>query len=58
MDNNNIYITLPVKNIKEGLPTPPLLNGAVDQLGSITTPTTMGTTTPQSTQSLHHFPSP
>ena len=37
---------------------PPLLNRVVDQSGSITTPITIGTTTPQSTQSLHHFPSP
>ena len=42
IDNNNIYIILPVKNIKEGLPTPPLLNGAVNQSGL----TTMGITTP------------
>ena len=47
MDNNNI--TLPVKNTKEGLLTPPLLNRAVDQLRLTTTPTIIGTTTPQST---------
>ena len=46
MDNNNIYITLPVKNIKEGLPIPPLLDRAVDQLGLITTPTITGITMP------------
>ena len=53
MDNNNIYITLPVKNIKEGLPTPPLLDRAVDQLGLTTTPIIIGITTPQSTQFLY-----
>ena len=46
IDNNNI--TLPVKNIKEGLPTPPPSDRAVDQSGLTTTPTIMGTTTPQS----------
>ena len=54
MDNNNIYITLPVKNIKVGLLTPPLLDRAVNQSGLIT----IGTTMPQSTQSLHYSPSP
>ena len=44
MDNNNII--LPIKNIKEGLPTPPLLDRAVDQLGLTTTPTIIGTITP------------
>ena len=44
MDNNNIYIILPVKNIKEGLPTPHLLDKAVNQLGL----TIMGITMPQS----------
>ena len=58
MDDNDIHITLPVKNAKAGLPTPPPSDGAVDQSGSITTPTTTGTTTPQSTQSSHHSPSP
>ena len=42
MDDNNIYITLPIKNIKVRLPTLPPLNRAVNQLGL----TTMGTTTP------------
>ena len=42
MDNNDIYITLPVKNTKVGLLTPPLLNRAVNQSGL----TTMGTTMP------------
>ena len=55
MDNNNI--TLPVKNTKEGLPTPPLLDRAVDQLELTTTPTITGTTIPQSTQSLYFSPS-
>ena len=54
MDNNNIYITLPVKNIKVGLLIPPLLNKAINQLGLIT----IEITTPQSTQSLYHSPSP
>ena len=58
MDDNNIHITLPVKNTKVGLLTPPLLDRAVDQSGLTTTPTTTGTTTPQSTQSLHCSPSP
>ena len=44
IDENDII--LPVKNIKEGLLTPPLLDRAVDQLGLTTTPTIMGTTTP------------
>ena len=55
IDDNDI---LPVKITKAGLPTPPPSDGAVDQSGSITTPTTTGTTTPQSTQSSHHSPSP
>ena len=38
VDDNDI--TLPVKNTKAGLPTPPLLDGAVDQSGL----TTIGTT--------------
>ena len=46
INNNNIYITLPVKNIKEGLLTPPLLNRAVNQSGLTTTPTIIGTTMP------------
>ena len=40
MDNNNIYITLSVKNIKEELPIPPLLDRAVNQSEL----TTIGTT--------------
>ena len=55
MDNNNI--TLSIKNIKEGLLTPPLLDRAVDQLGLTTMPTITGITTPQFIQSLHRFPS-
>ena len=46
IDDNDIYITLPVKNIKEGLLTPSLLDRAVDQLGLTTTPTIIGTTMP------------
>ena len=46
MDNNNI--TLPIKNIKEGLLTPPLLDKAVDQSRLTTTPTITGITMPQS----------
>ena len=41
IDNNNIILS--VKNIKKGLPTPPLLNRAVDQSRLTTTPTIMGT---------------
>ena len=44
IDKNDIK--LPIKNIKEGLPTPPLLNRAVDQSGLTTTPTIIGTTMP------------
>ena len=44
IDKNDII--LPIKNIKEELPTPPLLDRAVDQSGLTTTPTIMGTTTP------------
>ena len=44
MDNNNI--TLPIKNTKEGLPTPPLLDKAVDQSRLTTMPTIIRTTTP------------
>ena len=36
INKNNII--LPIKNIKEGLLTPPLLDRAVDQLGLTTTP--------------------
>ena len=56
VDENDI--TLPVKNIKEGLPTPPPSDRAVDQSGLTTTPTITGTTTPQSTQSSYFSPSP
>ena len=42
INKNNIILF--VKNIKEGLPTPPLLDGASNQSELITT----GTTTPQS----------
>ena len=58
MDDNNIYITLFIKNIKEGLPTPPPSDRAVDQSGLTTTPTITGTTTPQSIQSSYFSPSP
>ena len=44
IDKNNII--LPIKNIKEGLPIPPLLNRAVDQSGLTTMPTITGITTP------------
>ena len=44
MDNNNII--LPIKNTKEGLLIPPLLDRAVDQSGLTTTPIITGTTMP------------
>ena len=44
MDNNNI--TLPIKNTKEGLPTPPLLDRAVNQLRLTTMLIIIGTITP------------
>ena len=44
IDKNDII--LPIKNIEEGLLTPPPLNKAVDQSGLTTTPTITGTTTP------------
>ena len=43
---NKNNITLPIKNIKEGLLIPLLLDKAVDQLGLTTTPIIIGTTTP------------
>ena len=44
IDKNDII--LPIKNIKEGLLTPPLLNRAVDQSGLTTMPTITGIITP------------
>ena len=44
INKNNII--LPIKNIKEGLLMPPLLDRAVNQSELTTTPTTTGTTMP------------